>query len=151
MADTKHSHAAGRDAVEGDGISYRGIVWFVAVLVMTTVLSQILMVGVFKYLEHDVASQDAPRSPLALPAGKMPPAPNLLYLSWGAPELSEPGNLKQFRDKEDAVLNSYAIDAASGTVRIPIDRAKALLLERGLPSRDTAAPPKSAAPTKPGK
>ena len=34
MADTNHSHT-GSIPVEGDGISYRGIIWFVAVLAIT--------------------------------------------------------------------------------------------------------------------
>ena len=32
MADTKHHHAPARDPVEGDGVSYSGIVWFVVIL-----------------------------------------------------------------------------------------------------------------------
>ena len=110
------------------------------------------MVGAFKYFEHDVNSYDTPRSPLALPAGKMPSAPNLLYLESGKPELSEPGNLKRFRDEEDAVLHTYGLDKANGAVHIPIDRAKSLLREKGLPTRDPNAPPApaKAAPAKAG-
>ena len=38
MADINHSHA-GEPPVEGDGINYRGIVWFVGVLAVTTIAS----------------------------------------------------------------------------------------------------------------
>ncbi len=126
--------------MEGDGISYRGVVWFVAVLVITTLVSQLLMVGTFKWLDHDFKSADAPRAPLAAPTGQLPPAPNLQYLSSGSPQVSDPGNLEQFREKEDAILKGYSYDKASGVALIPIDRAKELLLQRGLPSRDTTTP-----------
>jgi hypothetical protein len=37
---------------------------------------------------------------------------------------------------EDRVLTTYAwVDRNAGTVRIPVDRAKDLALERGLPAR----------------
>ncbi len=43
-------------------------------------------------------------------------------------------DLAKLRAAEDANLDSYGwIDRNSGTVRIPIDRAMQLLLERGLP------------------
>jgi hypothetical protein len=47
----------------------------------------------------------------------------------------QPGaSLAELRAAEDADLNSYGwIDRSAGTVRIPIDRAMQLLLDRGLP------------------
>jgi hypothetical protein len=45
-------------------------------------------------------------------------------------------DLKTLRAEEDQILNNYAWkDQASGAVRIPIERAKELILERGLPAR----------------
>jgi hypothetical protein len=147
MADISHRPAE-ISPVEGDGISYRGLVWFGVILVITTVVIQLLMVGTFKWLDHEFKSVDAPRAPLAAPIGQLPPAPNLLYLSSGSPQISEPGNLQQFRAKEEATLKGYSYDKASGAAQIPIDRAKELLLLRGLPLRDAAKP--AAATTKAG-
>ena len=49
-------------------------------------------------------------------------------------EVKGPVDLAAFRAAEEADLNSYSwVDRSSGTVRIPIDRAMQLLLERGLP------------------
>jgi hypothetical protein len=143
MPDTKHSHT-GSIPVEGDGISYRGIFWLVAVLAVTILVAEGLMVVTFKLLARDAAAGDAPRAPLAAPAGQLPPKPNLLYLDSNAPalRLGEPSNLQQFLQAEDKALTTYEwIDRSAGVVRIPIDRAKELLLQRGLPSRETAAPP----------
>ena len=144
MADTKHAHAPshGHDdiSVEGDGISYRGIIWFVVIMALTVVGSQALMAGTFKWFEHEVAASDQPRAPLSRPQGQLPPGPNLMRLDSGHPEVSDPGSLAKFREEEDQVLTGYAYDAATGKARIPIDRAKALLLQRGLPSRAPGGP-----------
>ena len=49
-------------------------------------------------------------------------------------EVRPGANLAELRAAEDADLNSYGwIDRNMGTVRVPIDRAMRLLLERGLP------------------
>jgi hypothetical protein len=46
----------------------------------------------------------------------------------------EPLGLERFRAGEDAILNNYGwVDKNNGVVRIPIERAKELLLERGIP------------------
>ena len=71
---------------------------------------------------------DRPPSPLAATLPAQPPEPRLQVLP--------AANLMKVRAEEEAALNSYAwIDAQSGLVRIPIDRAIELLAERGLPAR----------------
>jgi len=138
MADTKHPpvpslHQTPDLPVEGDGINYRGIVWFVATLVIVTVACQIMMWGMFVVFDTRATAADVPRSPFAAPQGTEPPAPNLLT--------NEPGNLRTFRQNEEQILSTYDwVDKEKGVVRIPIDRAKELLLERGLlPARSAEA------------
>ena len=139
MADTKQHHATPSLPVEGDGISYSGIVWFVVTLVIVTVVCMVLIWGLFVILERRHVMNDIARSPLAAPQGQLPPAPNLLT--------DEPANLHQFRQSEDTALATYGwIDKEAGTVRLPIDRAKELLLQRGLPVR--GATPVAAPATK---
>lgn len=126
MADTNH-HAP-EIPVEGDGISYRGIVWFMVVLAITTAICQVLVWGMFEVMANRVEAADTPRSALAAPADAPMPLPALL--------LDEPENLRAFRADEASRLTTYSwIDENAGTVRLPIERAKALLLERGLPAR----------------
>ncbi len=133
MADTKHG-AAPALPVEGDGVSYSGIIWFVVILTATTLVCQLLMWGMFAVLKDREASQDLARSPLAAPQGQAPPGPNLLAMLPNAH--GEPAALKDFRAKEEEALHSFGwVDQNAGTVRIPIDRAKELLLQRGLPTR----------------
>jgi hypothetical protein len=137
--------------VEGDGVSYRGIFWFVVVLTVTTIFCQVLMWVMFGWEERRDAKNATPRSPLAAPAGELPPAPNLLFV--GGPEnLGEPMNLSKFRTKESETLTTYGwVDRNAGTVRIPIDRAKALVIERQrelLPVRGATTPAPPATPAR---
>lgn len=119
-----HAPPAPIGPTEGDGISYRGIVWFVVILTITTLVCQGLVWVFLKYEIKRSARNDAPRAPLAAPATTLPPPPNLLA--------DEPANLRQFRQHEDGILTGYGwMDKNAGTVRIPIDRAKALIIERG--------------------
>src|ERR1017187_7551106 len=112
MADTKPalSRAANPAPVEGDGISYRGLFGFGAILVVTTVVCQLLMLGMLKYMDAAAAREDAERAPLSAPAGQTPPPPNL--------RTNEPLNLQAFREREDAILNSYGwMDKNAGIIR----------------------------------
>ena len=77
MADTNHA-PAWMGPVEGDGIQYRGIIWFLVIMAVTVLVSAGLMVGTFKWFEREVKLADAPRPPMAQAPGQMPPAPNLL-------------------------------------------------------------------------
>jgi len=61
-------------------------------------------------------------------ASAPPPFPKL--------QIFAPVDVEKFRTREEAQLNSYGwVDKKAGIVRIPIDRAMDLLLERGLPAR----------------
>jgi hypothetical protein len=141
MADTNHSHETPR--VQPDNISFRGIIWFAVILTATTLFCQGLVSVLFHVMEARAVSADAARPPLAAPAAspvikdghvvsglENAPAPGLL--------VSEPTVLGDFRRQEEHTLSSYAIDKNTGTIQIPIERAKALVLERGLPTRPAA-------------
>jgi hypothetical protein len=132
MADTNHAHES-PGFVEGDGISYSGIVWFIAILTGTTLFCQALVWGMFQFLDYRVTKSDAPRAPLAATAGTKPPEPNLL--------VDEPANLRRFRHDESTMLATYGwINKDFGTLHIPIEVAKEKLLQKGLPVRPPAAP-----------
>jgi hypothetical protein len=142
MAETKHAHA---DHVEGDGISYGGIFWFIVILVATVLFCELFVWGGFKFvlMRHRTVQGDA--APLAeartpaqikdgrvVPGSATPPSPGL--------NVQEPVVLKAFRDGEETALHTYGwVDQGSQVVRLPIDRAKDLLMERGLPVRPAAA------------
>lgn len=141
MADTKH-HAgpSGTVPVEADGIHYSGIGWFVVILTATTLFSMALVWGVFQWMDTRADRLDALRPAVAGPAveptivdGRVVGAANR-----GGPDVLvvEPTALQGFRAREDAELRTYGwVDQNAGIVRIPIERAKELALERGFPTR----------------
>jgi hypothetical protein len=146
MADTEHPPIEG--PVEGDGVSYRGIVWFIVVLVMTVVVCQVLIWGLFRFTEtYRLDRPEIVRAPLAPPAvdpslqdGQVSRGPEV-PASGPALLVDEPLVLQQFLEREEALLHSYGwVNQGAQTVRLPIDRAKDLLLERGLTIRGSSGP-----------
>jgi hypothetical protein len=147
MADTKHP-AAAVPPVEGDGVSYAGIVWFVVILTATTLGCQGLMWGMLWLFKHQATPVAV--SPVAAAVGERQALEGRVYPDVHAvgnptsqPKLlvNEPANLSDFRAKEHETLSTYGwVDKNAGVVRIPIERAKELILERGFPTRGTDAP-----------
>jgi hypothetical protein len=140
MSTTSAASKTGAAPVQEDGVSFRGIIWFVAVIFVTTFVCQGLMAGLFKYFEYDVDKTDTGRAPLAAPA-RMPEIKDGAVLA-GSPMpepyllADDPAPLEAFRANEEVLLSTYGVtDKNAGTYRIPIDRAKDLLLKQGLPAR----------------
>lgn len=135
MADTNHHHIP----TEGDGISYSALGWSMLVLAVVTLVCYVIVWGFYHFLESRSAAADTPRNALAAPAvtptiqdgrivsGNTSPTPLLV---------DEPLNLQSQRTKTQQVLSSYAwVDQAAGTMRVPIDVAKDLVLKHGLDVR----------------
>lgn len=109
-------------AVVGFGAALAGVV--IAVAIATHVGLSIA--------DRRPAKGSAERSPLA--EDHLPPAPRL--------QTSPPADMRAFRAHEDALLRSAGwIDEAGGVARIPIEQAKKLLLEQGLPVAAGAGAP----------
>lgn len=142
MTDTEH-HAA-RSPVEGDGISYSGIVWFVVILTVVTVMCQVLMwvlLKAFQYqgVEGTVSPVAAVVTERQSAEGRIYPGVSAVGLTDGPqPRLlvNEPATLAALHAREHEALTTYGwVDRNAGVVRIPVERAKELVLERGLPVR----------------
>jgi hypothetical protein len=90
-----------------------------AAVIITSLLMQ------YQAVEH--ARQQTPVPPLA-GERQATPRPRL--------QVDAPNELRQMRQAEEAVLNSYGwVDKSAGIVRIPVDRAMEILSKKGLPSR----------------
>jgi hypothetical protein len=121
-------------AHELSDINVRGIVWFVIVLAVTVVVVQVSMWGLFRLFDHVEVVNEPAVSPLATPTGTLPPEPRLQTTPWR--------DLEAFRASEDQYLNSYGwVDQHGGVAHLPIDRAKELLLQRGIPTRQGPSDP----------
>jgi len=82
--------------------------------------------GVFEFLAKREAELGRPVSPAALVrAQKLPPEPRL--------QAHATQDMREMRANEDRLLHQYAwIDPDKGIVRIPVDKAMDLVVERSL-------------------
>ena len=112
--------------------SVRGIVYTGVGLAVGSLLVYLLVYGIFQYLaEHPLTV--APPNPMAeTDTQHFPPAPRI--------EEHPAIELKDLHTQEDQILNTYGwTDKQSGVVRIPLDRALELQVQRGFPERKEPA------------
>ena len=129
--DVEHEHS---------DINLRAVIGSAIVLIVVVTVSQLLMWGLFVVFEKQAAANEPALSPLAASPASMPK--NQMGTAVFTPETiagpqlltNEPMNLQQQRDKEQKVLHGYGwVNQGAGIARMPIDEAKKLILERGLP------------------
>lgn len=126
MVESGHTADPPGRGYERRDMSLRTVAAFLGGLILSVAVVLLLMAWLFDYFAARAARQDEPPSPLAQ-ARQLPPEPRL--------QVNPGEELKAMRAEENAVLGSYGwVDRKAGIVRIPIDRAMALLAERGLPS-----------------
>jgi len=119
---------------EHSDVDIRSILSFGAGLVAVVVVSAVIVRILFGVLARHVEARDPAISPVAIPAGRQPPEPNLLT--------NEPGNLATYETQQTKPLESSGwVLQQSGVARVPIAEAKKLLLQRGLPARTGAVDP----------
>lgn len=101
-------------------------------LAVVGVAALVAMLLLFNVLARFQAAQTNPPSPLAASYGlKEPPEPRL--------QTDPRQDLVDLRARDGAAIHSYGwVDKQAGIVRIPVERAIALLAERGLPARSGA-------------
>ncbi len=114
------------------GIATKFALW----LTVAAVIIHVGLWGLFRLYASYEKSQQAPTAyPLAAARGgelRLPPAPRL--------EARPVNEITQFRAEEERLLHSYGwVDQQAGVVRIPIEDAMRLVIERGLTSRPQAA------------
>jgi hypothetical protein len=108
---------------EARDASARAVLWGAAGLVAVVAVSAALLGGLLGLFE--AARVPAPVSPLER-VELVPPAPRLEALPLET--------LEEVRHRENELLHNYGwVDREAGIARIPIDRAMAILAERGWP------------------
>jgi hypothetical protein len=113
---------------ETSDINIRGVFAFGIGLTVTAIVIYGLIWLLFAYFAGREARQPAPAYPLAMGQTRVPPEPRL--------QTNPRQDLRDLRTTEETTLTTYGwVDKNSGTVRIPIDRAMQLTVERGLPAR----------------
>jgi hypothetical protein len=114
---------------EESDVDIRAILVFGAGLIVAALLINLMVYVLFRYFDVREAQRVTPQYPLAVSQEpRVPPEPRL--------QTDPRQDLADLRAKEDETLNSYGwVDRNAGVVRIPIDEAIKLTLQRGLPSR----------------
>ena len=108
--------------------SVRAIVITLGFLAVGVALVCLLVYGIFRHLaDHPLTA--APPNPMAeTDRQQMPPVPRI--------EEHPAIELKDLHSLEDKILSTYGwTDKNTGVVRIPLDRAMELQLQRGFPTR----------------
>jgi hypothetical protein len=138
--DVAHEHA---------DVNIPALVWSTVALVGVTITAHVVILMLFGLFEGQAAARQSAVSPLARPATDMPatttasptfnptanvPGPKLLT--------NEPMALQEQRSDEAKRLQEYGwVNEKTGVAHMPIEEAKKLLLQRGLPVRaDEQAP-----------
>jgi hypothetical protein len=132
MAETHQPPAASEHADlhhEESDVNFGGILAFGAGLIVVCMAASLIVFVLFKYFEAHEAHSVPVEYPLAAGQGnRVPPEPRL--------QVNPREDLRELRAKEDELLGSYGwVDKNAGIVRIPIDDAMKLTIERGLPAR----------------
>ena len=124
-------HAAAAPYETTDANVHQISIWTISIFV--TIFAGMLAMAalLFGFLKFPVALDRPPTA--AEYERTLPPTPRL--------QINQPGDLQQFREREEQLLTTYGREQNSGAVRIPIDKAIDIIAGRGaLP----AAPAKPA-------
>jgi hypothetical protein len=122
MAVPIHGQGSSHEASDAD---IRPIVWTGVALAGVTLLMGVVVYFVFRSLEQPAIVYP---NPMAQSESQLPPQPRL--------ENHSGEELPELRSYEDHQLSTYGwADQKDGRVRIPIERAMELQLQRGFPVR----------------
>jgi hypothetical protein len=117
---------------ETTDISVRGIGWLGAGFIVLSIVGAVILWFGFNAIASLLTPAE-PTSPLAT-IPQVPPGPNL--------QISPSSDLQRLLTSEQNLLTQYAwVNQKQGVVRIPIDQAMKLILQRGLPTRPNAGLP----------
>jgi hypothetical protein len=132
MAEAPHPRAATEPAAvhhETSDANIVGVLGFGLGLIVAALVIHLLVLVLFQFFQGREARRVPAEYPLAVGQGeRLPPEPRL--------QINPREDLRELRAKEDELLGSYGwVDKNAGVVRIPIDDAMKLTIERGLPAR----------------
>jgi hypothetical protein len=115
---------------ETTDVNIGGVLLFAASLFVVGVIVHLLVWVLFGYLSGRETRQGAREHPLTMTSETpLPPEPRL--------QINPREDLRELRAHEDEVLTSYGwVDKNAGIVRIPIEEAMKIVVQKGLPARE---------------
>ena len=126
----------GHDGYEHEDLTSRGPFYFMAGLVLLGLVIYLIAFGIYRFLDRYDLAHQPPLSPMATPEADTRAVTHEETQSFPQPRLeeNERTELRSFIEDQDRKLATYDwVDKDKGTVRIPIDRAMELIVQRGLP------------------
>jgi hypothetical protein len=113
---------------ETSDVNIRAIFGFAIGLTVTMIVVAFAVWVLFQYFNAREARTVFVEYPLASQESRVPPEPRL--------QTDPRQDMSDLRAREDQLLQSYGwVDKNAGVVRVPIERAMQLVVERGLPAR----------------
>ena len=114
---------------ETSDVAVGGIATFAIALIVAGIVIHVLVWFLYASFRRESARPVPAEFPLAATSmRRLPPEPRL--------QTDPRDDLENLRESEERTLTTYGwVDRNAGVVRIPIDRAMKLTVERGLPSR----------------
>lgn len=129
MSNQMSNHSVGH---ETEDANVRAIVITGVALVIGAAIVFVIVHWIFQYLADHPLTTARPNPMAETDRQQFPPVPRI--------EEHPAIELKDLRSQEDRLLSTYGwTDKNGGVVRIPIDRAMELQLERGFPTRREAS------------
>jgi hypothetical protein len=114
-------------AHEHGEVDIRTVLGFGVAILAVVAFSAALTYGLFWSFERQAKARDPQLAPRAITGGE-PQGPPLLF--------NESANLRKFRQEEEGKLESYGwMSQGQGIAHVPIDVAKRLVVQHGLPVR----------------
>ena len=125
-------HATPSPGYEKTDASPRGLLYFALTMAAILAATCLALIWFFKHLQKAQNPGSFVAPPFAAERA-LPPSPRIQ---------SNPGaDMQSYSQSQQNLLNTYGwVDRQNGVVRMPIDRAMELLLERGLPTRANGTP-----------
>jgi len=142
-----HMHSVGEGGYERQDLSPQGIFYFMAGLAVLGVVIHLIISSMYGYLDRYDKAHQPPVNPLVVTSPNTRQFTRTDVLAFPQPRLEENElhQLNQVVEEQDETLASYGwVDEKTGVVRIPIDRAMAIIAQRGLPVLPPAMAPAAA-------
>jgi hypothetical protein len=142
--ETKHGNTAGHGDFERQDLGVSGILYFLLAIFVVTAICLVGLRSLYTHLDRHYKAEQPAVNPLItnVPSDTLHIAPGYPQTAFPNPRLEEDerGQLGGILTEEEKTLYSYGwVDEKTGTVRIPIERAMELIVERGLPVRPQSA------------
>jgi hypothetical protein len=152
-SEAKHENTNGHGSYARQDLKPSGILYFLLALAVATLLCILGIKGLYSFLERREKASQPTVNPLIadLPKPKLKTKEdydNYLEKSFPDPRLEtdERNQLDKENIREEGLLYSYGwVDEKVGIVRIPIERAMDMLVQRGLPVRPQSTADENAA------